>query len=145
LKRKVIEHAKQEISTKTGYEIDYTEIKDSRKIVAIEFIIKKRTHFEKHQHEKTSIILKELRSQNILIEKIKEYGFSIPTAKKFLQQESEEVIENALKAVNLQIERGNVKNPKAMIRKAIQGHWKPDVFLSKKDKVKKQLEILNAA
>jgi hypothetical protein len=32
-----------------------------------------------------------------------------------------------------------------MIRTAIREHWKTDVFLSKKDKGKKQLENLNAA
>ena len=133
IKLYVIERAKEEINAKTDYEIDYHEIKESRRVAAIEFTIKKRTHFEKCQHEKASIISKELRSPNILVEQIMEYGFSRIPAKKFLQQNSEEVVRNALKSVNLQIERKNVKNPKAMLRTAIREHWKPDVFLSRKN------------
>jgi plasmid replication initiation protein len=117
--------------------IDYEEIKESRKVVAIKFLIKKnnsfrKTEIEKLQDEKSRIIQKEMRSESILIGEIMEYGFSRLTAKKFLQQNSEEIVRNALKSVNVQLERGNVKNPKAMLRTAVQKNWKPDVYLSKK-------------
>lgn len=139
LKKDVLERSKREINTKTDLSIDYEEIKESRKIMAIKFFIQKnnqsgKTEFEKFQDEKSKVIQKELRSQNILIEKLKEYGFSRLTAKKFLQNESEGVIENALKSVNIQIERGNVKNPKAMLRTAIQERWNPEIFLDRKVK-----------
>lgn len=42
LKRYVINKAKTEINSKTEYQIDYTEIKESRKVVAIEWTIKKK-------------------------------------------------------------------------------------------------------
>lgn len=106
LKIYIIERAITEINAKTDYEIDYTEIKQSRKFVAIEWTIKKRTHFEKNQIKKISVIQKELRSANSLIEEIMEFGFSRMGAKKFLKKDSEEIIRNALKAVNIQIERG---------------------------------------
>jgi plasmid replication initiation protein len=131
-KKKVIKRATIEINAKTPYEITYKEIKESRRVGAIEFTIKKRTHFEKHQLEKSNIIFQELRSQKDLIEKMKEYGFSRITAKKFIQQNSEEIVRDALKSVNSQVERNNVKNPKAMLRTAIQERWKPDVYLSPK-------------
>ncbi len=137
LKKDVLVRAKREIDNKTDLYIDYEEIKESRKVVAIKFLIKKnnsfrKTEIEKLQDEKSRIIQKEMRSESILIGEIMEYGFSRLTAKKFLQQNSEEIVRNALKSVNVQLERGNVKNPKAMLRTAVQKNWKPDVYLSKK-------------
>lgn len=131
LKRYVIERAKTEINAKTEYEIDYTEIKEYRKVIAIEWIIKKKTHFEKSQKEKASILQKELRSLNALIEQIMEYGFSRQTAKKLVQQGTEKEISDAIRAVDLQVERRNVKNPKAMLKTAIQERWNPEVFKKK--------------
>jgi hypothetical protein len=75
---------------------------------------------------------KELRSELALIEALMEYGFSKGIAKRFLKTNEEEVIKNALKSVNLQIERGNVKNPKAMLQTAIKEKWHPEVFKKKK-------------
>jgi len=127
----VIERAATEINAKTNYEVTYKEIKESRKIVAIEWTIRKRSNFEKMQHEKAVIILRELRSQNALIDRIMEYGFSRPIAKRFLQQATEEDVGNALKSVDLQVARGHVKNPKAMLQTAIHEKWKPDVYKAK--------------
>jgi len=136
LKKDVLERAKNEISYKTDLYVDYEEIKKSRKVVAIKFLIKsndalKKTEFEKDRLEKASIIQKELRSANCLIEEIMEFGFSRPTAKKMLTTESEENIKKALKCVLLQIERGNVKNPKAMLISAIKEKWDPQIYLSR--------------
>ena len=134
IKLYVIERATSEINAKTEYEIEYKEIKESRKIVDLEWTIKKKTAFEKFQQEKADIIRKEMRSKNALIERIMEYGFSRPTAKRLLQQGTEEEIGNALKSVDLQISRGHVKNGKAMIKTAIQEKWKPDVYKDRKRK-----------
>ncbi len=134
LKLKVIERAKIEINSKTEYEIDYIEVKEARKIISLKWTIKKKTHFEKAQKEKAEIIRKELRFRNALIDKIVEYGFSRQTAKKLTDQGTEEEINNAIKSVDLQVSRGHVKNPKAMIKTAIEERWKPDVFVSRKKK-----------
>lgn len=134
IKLYIIERAAAEINAKTEYEIDYKEIKDARKIVDIEWTIKKKTHFEKYQKEKAEIIRKELRSKNALIEKIVEYGFSRQAAKKLIDQGTEQEINNAIKSVDIQISRGHVKNPKAMLKTAIEERWKPDTFVSKKKK-----------
>lgn len=136
-KRRIIQHSINEINAKTEYDISFSEIKESRRVIEIEFTIKKRTHFEKHQLEKAVTIQRELRSKNAVFDQLMEYGFSRETAKKFLQQNSEEIVRDALKSVDIQIERSNVKNPKAMLRTAIQERWKPEVYLSKKDKAKK--------
>ncbi len=97
LKRKVIEKAKQEINNKTDYDVDYEEIKESRKVVTIEWTIKK------EQSPKQSIppLPKEYRSDLALIEAFGEYGFTRAIAKKILKDHDIEVVKNALKCVNL--------------------------------------------
>ena len=65
-----------------------------------------------------------------------EYGFSKQAAKRFIQSDVEENIINAIKAVDIQVSRGHVKNTAAMLKKAIEERWKPDVFVSKKRKTK---------
>jgi predicted negative regulator of RcsB-dependent stress response len=69
-----------------------------------------------------------MRSANAIIEQIIEYGFSRAMAKKFMQQGTEYEISDALKSANIQVERGGVKNAKALLQTAIKEKWKPDVF-----------------
>ncbi len=135
LKRYVIDRAKTEINAKTEYEIDYTETKESRKVIAIEWTIQKKTHFEKTQIEKADIIQKELRSENAILQQLLEYGFTNSHSKKIIKSNSQERIINALKAVDIQISRGRVKNPKAMLIKAIQEKWHHEKYRDKNLKI----------
>ena len=133
LKIKVIDRAKYEINSKTDIVVDYEEIKTSRKVTSIGFTIKKnpnckQTEFEKSQQEKTTILQKEYRSDLALIERLVEYGFTKQKSKILLEQETQENISNALKAVDLQVSRGNVKNPKTMLLTAIQEKWHPEKY-----------------
>ena len=73
-----------------------------------------------------------MRSANAIIEQIIEYGFSRVMAKKLMQKGTEYEISDAIKSVNIQVERGGVKNAKAMLQKAIQEKWRPDVYKTKK-------------
>jgi plasmid replication initiation protein len=132
LKLKIIERAKTEINAKTDYDVDYAEIKESRKVVAIEWIIKKKNPQKEEHSQKLMTLQKELRSELALIEALMEYGFSKGIAKRLLKTHEEEVIKNALKSVNLQIERNHVKNAKAMLQTAIKEKWHPEVFKKKK-------------
>jgi hypothetical protein len=68
----------------------------------------------------------------LAIDTLVEYGFSKPTARKFLQNNEEEVVKNAIKAVDLQIARNHVRNAKVMLRVAIQEKWHPEKFKAKK-------------
>jgi len=61
-----------------------------------------------------------------------DYGFSKGMAKRLLKDNEEEVIKNALRSVNLQVERNHVKNPKAMLQTAIKEKWHPEVFKKRK-------------
>lgn len=139
LKKRIIEIAKREINDKTDIFIDYEETKQSRKIISINFSIKRnpnygKTEFEKHQTQKTVLIHKELRSESALIDRIIEYGFTRKTAQKLIKSHNEEVVTNAVKSVDSQVSRGHVKNPKAMLSTAIKEKWKPDVYKDRKKK-----------
>lgn len=127
-KRKVIEKAKQEINTKTDYDVDYEEIKESRKVVTIQWTIKKK----KPAKQSIPSLPKEYRSDLAMIEAFGEYGFSRAIAKKIIKDRDIEVVKNALKCVNLQVERGNVRNPKAMLQMAILEKWHPETFKVKR-------------
>lgn len=131
LKSRIINKAKNEINEKTDYEIDYVEIKDSRKIVAIEWSIKKKSYFEKEQLKKLDVIQKELRSDLALIEALSEYGFSKAMAKRLIKNNEEITIKNAINSVDIQIKKGQAKNPKAMLQVAIQEKWHPEIFRKK--------------
>lgn len=136
-KKKVIDNPIKEINAKTDLFVDFEEIKRARKVIAFEFCIKKnpnygKTEFEKSQTEKTSLIQKELRSANSLIEEIMELGFSRASSRHFLKKDSEETVRSALKAIKLQIERGHVRNPKAMFIVAVNEKWSPEIFVTKK-------------
>lgn len=130
-KQRVIERAKTEINAKTEYEVEYTETKESRRVIGLEWTIKKKTHFEKSQIEKAEIIQKELRSEKAIINQLIEYGFTNSYSKKIVKLNSQETISNAIKAVDIQMLRGNVKNAKAMLAKAIQEQWHPEKYRNK--------------
>jgi len=138
LKRKVLNRARDEINAKTEYEVDYREIKESRKVVAIEWTMNKKTHFEKIIRDKVKVIQKEITFENPLMGRIMGYGFSKPTARKYVDMESSEVLTNALRAVDIQVEKGGVTNPKAMLKVAIKEQWKPDVFKSREKTQRKR-------
>ena len=64
--------------------------------------------------------------------KLVEYGFSRTIAKRFITDNDEDVVRDALKSVNVQMDRGRVKNPKAMVQMAIKEKWKPEVYKARK-------------
>jgi plasmid replication initiation protein len=128
LKRKIINRAKDEITAKTDYDIDYTEIKESRKVIAIEWTIKKKHIQLEGTAEKVLQLQKEYRSESALVESLIEYGFSRTIAKRFITNNGEDAVSDALKSVNIQVERGGVRNAKAMLQTAIKEKWKPDVY-----------------
>ena len=133
LKSYVINRAKTEINAKTDYEIDYVEIKESRKVVAIDWTIKKKRLQPEGTAQKVRQLQKEYRSESALIDSLVEYGFSRTIAKRFITNNGEDVVSDALKAVNIQLDRGRVKNPKAMLQTAIKEKWKPEVYKNKKN------------
>ena len=135
LKRRVINRAKDEINEKTDYAIDYKEIKDSRKVVAIDWSIQKKTK-RQMQVEKAVIIEKELRSTLAIIEQLLEYGFTKQAANRLIKKHELDDITNAIKAVDIYRVKNDVKNPKALIETAIKEKWHPERFQIKTTKEK---------
>ena len=132
LKRYVINRAKTEINAKTDYEVDYKEIKESRKVVGLEWTIKHKTHFEKTQSEKATILAKELRSTTAILEQLLEYGFTKQAANRLLKNHEEANIINAIKAVEVYMIKHAVKNPRALVETAIKEKWHPEKYAAKK-------------
>jgi plasmid replication initiation protein len=132
LKSRVFNRAKTEINAKTDYEVDYKEIKESRKVVSTDWSIKKKNHFEKFQSEKATILEKELRSTAAILEQLIEYGFTKQAANRFVKNHEESNIVNAIKAVEVYMVKHAVKNPRALLETAIKEKWHPDVYKSRK-------------
>jgi plasmid replication initiation protein len=134
LKSRVFNRAKIEINAKTDYEVDYKEIKESRKVVGLEWTIKNKTHLEKSQSEKAAIIEKELRSTTAIIEQLLEYGFTKQASNRFIKNYEEGDIINAIKAVEIYMIKHAVKNPRALVETAIKEKWHPEKYATKKKK-----------
>jgi plasmid replication initiation protein len=131
---KVLEISKREINEKSDIFIDFEFIKRSREFVAIEFSIKKNPNYGKISEEietetKFKQISLELKTRDKIIEDIVyHFGFTTNKVTLMIEQLSDIEVEEALKAVKNQLEKGQVKSPKAMIRTAFKEKWKPDVF-----------------
>lgn len=132
LRRKVLEVAKLDINEKTDIEITYTMIKEGRKYVSVSFDIKNKKTIKKFSES----LKKEINKREELIKEMQDYGFSRNTIIKMISDRSDFDIEQSILSVNYQIQNGNVKNPKAMLRTALKEKWKPDVFDIKKIKNK---------
>ena len=132
LKKRALNRAKIEINAKTDYEIDFVEIKTSRKVTDLEWTIKHKTHFEKSQSEKATILEKELRSTIAIIEHLLEYGFTRQAANRLVKNHEETNIINAIKAVEIYMIKHAVKNPRALLETAIKEKWHPEKYVAKK-------------
>ena len=132
LKSRVFNRAKIEINAKTDYEVDYTEVKESRKVVGLEWTIKHKDHFEKSQSEKATILAKELRSTTAILEQLLEYGFTKQAANRLVKNHEEGDIINAIKAVEVYMVKHAVKNPRALVETAIKEKWHPEKYAAKK-------------
>jgi plasmid replication initiation protein len=131
--KKVLDVSKENINEKTDIEISYSMIKEGRKYVSVSFDVK-----NKKKIKKLELLGKEIKEREDLIKKIQDYGFSRNTIMKIISDISDFEIEQAILSVNAQVQNGNVKNAKAMLRTALKEKWKPDVFDAKKLK-KKQI------
>ena len=136
-KKDVLERSKREINSKTDILIDYEEIKTSRRVTSIRFNIKEnpnygKTHFEKAQSEKATILAKELRSTTAILEQLLEYGFTKQAANRLLKNHEEANIINAIKAVEIYRAKHDVKNPRALVETAIKEKWHPEKYVTKK-------------
>lgn len=140
---KVLDIAKREINEKSDILIEFDFVKRVRKCVGIEFSIKRNPNYGKEDvnNHKIKQLELEFKTRSRLVETIEEFGFSKKIIINMISELSDIEIEDAIRSVKNQIERGSVLNTKAMLRTALKEKWKPDVFDVKKLKNKKSKAI----
>lgn len=129
---KVLDIAKREINEKSDIFIEFYFVKRARKFVGIEFHIKRNQDYFNEEKYKTKLLKREFETRSRLIETIEDFGFSNKVIMKMISDLSDIEIEDAVRSVKNQVERGTVLNTKAMLRTALKEKWKPDVFNPKK-------------
>lgn len=123
-KRYVLDIARREINAKTDLFMDYSFKKERQKFVAIKFDISSKSTGAYYLPFEQQAPLASVR-------KIMNIGYSFLEATDMLNKANQEIVENAVNAVEEQIENNNAKNPKAMLQTAIQREWKPKKNTSK--------------
>jgi len=124
--------AQREINEKSDINIKFERIKPSRKITGIKFIITKNKAYEERSNpEKQGHGAQEAKRKPAVADTLKEFGLSIRIINQILKENSEQVIQDAINAVDLQLAKGQVRNTKAMLIMAIKEKWHPEKYKAK--------------
>jgi plasmid replication initiation protein len=124
--KKLILIAQREINEKSDIHFEFERIKPSRKIVGIKFIISKNKAYELRNNPVKEI--QEVKRKPAVIDTLKEFGLSLRVINQILKENTEQTIQNAINAVDLQLSRGQVRNTKAMLMTAIKEQWHPEKY-----------------
>jgi plasmid replication initiation protein len=125
-KQRLLLISQREINTKSDISFTFTEIKHSRKIVAIKFLISKNKAYElKNNPEKQ---VSEIKRKPPVIYILEEFGLSKRLINQILKEYSEQTIQDAIDAVDLQLSRGACRNAKAMLLTAIKERWHKEQY-----------------
>lgn len=137
LKRRILDRARREITEKTDLTVDYTEIKDGRKVIAVEWTILEKVFDKAEQKQQTKETKNAQKSEldTYLIEYIKRIGYSESWAKRLHKKYDVITIKNAVEAVKEYIENVKADNPKALLKTALIEEWSP---LGKNEKKTKE-------
>jgi plasmid replication initiation protein len=127
--KKLILIAQREINKKSDIHFEFERIKNSRKIVAINFIISKNKDYELRNNPINQTY--EAKRKPAVIHTLKEFGLSSRVVNQILKENTEQAIQDAINAVDLQLSRGQVRNPKAMMITAIKERWHPEKYKTK--------------
>jgi len=122
--KKLIFIAQREINEKSDIHFEFERIKPSRKIEGIKFIISKNKAYELRNNPS----LQETKRKPTVVYTLKEFGLSTRVINQALKENSEQVIQDAINAVDLQLSRGQVRNAKAMLMTAIKERWHPEKY-----------------
>lgn len=115
---RVLDIAQREINQKTDLEVSYTPKKAGKKVVAIEFDIKKK---EQTESTKVAYINPNISSENV--QKLMDFGFTIKDIMNMLDYLTNAEAAEAIAAAEEQIEKGKTRNKKALIRTALREKW----------------------
>ena len=92
----------------------------------IKFIITKNKAYElRNNPEKQA---QEAKRKPAVIITLKEFGLSTKMINRILKENTEQVIQDAINAVDSQLARGHVRNSKAMLMTAIKEQWHPEKY-----------------
>ena len=114
---KVLEIAKREINNKTDITIDYIFQKNGRKITTIIFDIKSKNSYR--ERNKTLYLDHQNEQNEKLIDKLLEFGYTKRQAQNIAYKNNPAIVENAIQMVEQQIKKGDVKNPKTILKTTI--------------------------
>ncbi len=118
--------AQREINEKSDIHFEFERIKPSRKIEGIKFIISKNKGYELRNNPVKET--QEVKRKPAVIDTLKEFGLSLRVINQILKENTEQTIQNAINAVDLQLSRGQVRNAKAMLITAIKEQWHPEKY-----------------
>lgn len=122
--------AQREINEKSDIYFDFERIKPFRKIEGIKFIITKNKAYAQRNNplEQSQ---QEIKRKPAVGDTLKEFGLSSRVINQILKENTEKIIQDAINAVDLQLERGQVRNTKAMLMTAIKEQWHPEKYKAK--------------
>ena len=118
--------AQREINEKSDIHIEFERIKPFRKIEGIKFIITKNKAYELRNNPSKQV--QEVKRKPAVIITLKEFGLSTRVINQLLKENTEQVIQDAINAVDLQLAKGKVRNSKAMLMTAIKEQWHPEKY-----------------
>ena len=118
--------SQREINEKSDIHIEFERIKPFRKIEGIKFIITKNKAYE--QRNNPSPQAQEVKRKPAVAITLQEFGLSARVINQILKETTEQVIQDAISAVDLQLARGQVRNAKAMLMMAIKEQWHPEKY-----------------
>ena len=118
--------AQREINEKSDIHFEFERIKPSRKIEGIKFIITKNKAYELRNNPSKQV--QEVKRKPAVIITLKEFGLSTRVINQLLKENTEQVIQDAINAVDLQLAKGQVRNSKAMLMTAIKEQWHPEKY-----------------
>jgi len=121
--------AKREINEKSDIYFDFERIKPFRKIEGIKFIITKNKAYELRNNPSKQV--QEVKRKPAVITTLKEFGLSTRVINQLLKENTEQVMQDAINAVDLQLAKGQVRNSKAMLMTAIKEQWHPEKYKSR--------------
>lgn len=120
-KQKLLLIAQREINLKSDIHFEFEPQKHVRKIVGIKFIITKNKSYELKNNPSSQA--QEVKRKPTVIHTLKEFGLNARIVNQLLKENTEQVIQDAINAVDLQLSRGQVRNAKAMLMTAIKERW----------------------
>ena len=118
--------AQREINEKSDIHIEFERIKPFRKITGIKFIITKNKAYAQRNNPLGQT--QEVKRKPAVTITLQEFGLSARVINQILKENSEQVIQDAINAVDLQLSRGHVRNAKAMLMTAIKEQWHPEKY-----------------